>query len=86
LGGNKAYPGVFGHPTTKSQRLFEVRQGKPGTRVGFVRERIGETDIALAQLDEGVVFENSFMEMDYSAKAFVRSTNQSYTDEYMIDW
>ena len=82
---NKAHPGTFGHSTTESQRLFEVTQGNPGTRVGFVRERIGETDIALAQLDEGVVFENSFMEMDYSAKSFVRSTDQSYTDEYMID-
>jgi hypothetical protein len=25
------------------------------------------------------------MEMDYSAKALVRSTDQCYTDEYMID-
>jgi hypothetical protein len=82
---NKAHPRTFGHSTTKSQRLFEVTQGKPGTRVRFVRERIGGTDIALAQLDEGVVFENSFMEMDYSAKAFVHSIDQSYTDEYMID-
>jgi hypothetical protein len=53
--------------------------------VGFVRERIGNTDIALAQLNDGVVFENGFMEVDFSAKKFIHSRDQVMGDQYLID-
>ncbi|KAI1826901.1 hypothetical protein F4861DRAFT_20505 [Xylaria intraflava] len=39
-----------------------------GTAVGFVREHRSETDVGLLQLDEGIVFENSFVGMNASAK------------------
>lgn len=84
------YPNKFGQSDNEAQRIFKVSQGivsgdEAGTTVGFVRERIGETDIALAQLDRNIVFENSFMEMDISPKIFVRSEDQTLGDKYLID-
>jgi hypothetical protein len=79
------YPDKFGQTDPTSQRIFQVTQGTPGTAVGFVRERMGNRDIALAQLDEGVVFENSFMEMEYAAKTFIHINDQMVKDEYIID-
>ena len=79
------YPENFAQIDPTSQRIFQITQGTPGTAVGFVRERMGNTDIALAQLDKGVVFENSFMEMEYAAKTFIHSDDQRLGDEYIID-
>ncbi len=45
-----------------------VVDGHPGTTIGYVRERVGDGDVALMQLDDSVVFENSFTEMDAAAK------------------
>ena len=79
------YADKFGMTDPESQRIFQVVQGNSGSRVGFVRERVGNTDIALTQLDEGIVFENNFMEMEYAAKIFLHSRHQSFTDEYILD-
>ncbi len=57
----------------------------PGTDVGFVRERIGDTNIALAQLHENVTFDNNFMETDCTPKRFLRSEEQHLGDQYVID-
>jgi hypothetical protein len=65
---------------------FRVIQGtNPGTDVDFVRDRIGNTDIALAQLHESIVFENSFMEMAYTPQKVIHSDQQRIGDRYLID-
>jgi hypothetical protein len=80
------YTDQFGQTDQESQRIFRVIQGtNPGTDVGFVRDRIGNTDIALAQLHESIVFENSFMEMAYTPKKFIHSDQQRMGDRYLID-
>ncbi|KAK3934635.1 hypothetical protein QBC46DRAFT_347429 [Diplogelasinospora grovesii] len=88
----KQHPGKFGQTDTEAQRIFRAAQGavdgdahKAGTAVGYVRERIGDTDIALAQLDNGIVFENTFMDIDASAKTLVSTNDQNPGDEYLID-
>ncbi|KAK1766322.1 hypothetical protein QBC33DRAFT_116863 [Phialemonium atrogriseum] len=85
----KTYPGIFGGRDAESRRLFQVVQGmvngNPGTPVGIVTERVGDTDIALAQLDNGIVFENTFMETNAIAKTLVHSKFQSMRDVYVID-
>ncbi|KAF3920183.1 hypothetical protein AA313_de0204878 [Arthrobotrys entomopaga] len=62
---DKENPGLLGSDDIPAQEIFQVVQGstpdeQPGTRVGWIRERIGDTDIALAELHEDVVFENQF--------------------------
>lgn len=79
------YGDTFGQDTDDARQHFKAVQGNPGTVVGFVREKVGRTDIALAQLNDGVIFENQLMEMDYAAKVFVHSDDQRIGDEYMID-
>lgn len=86
---DKKNSGRFGQTDVETQRIFQVNQGivdgKPGTKVGFVCERMGDTDIALAQLDNNVKFENQFMDVKASAKAFVPSEKQEIGDKYIMD-
>jgi hypothetical protein len=73
------YPGKFGQTDAEAQRFFRAAQGQvdnnPGTTIGFVRERpnerLGDSDIALMQLDQGIQFENRFMDMNSVAKTLV---------------
>ncbi|KAK1762517.1 hypothetical protein QBC33DRAFT_601374 [Phialemonium atrogriseum] len=82
---DQKYPGRFGQDDDEARRTFEVVQGNPGTPVGFAERRMGDTDIALAKLNDGVVFENNFMEMAFPAKTLVPSKEQSIGDSYLID-
>jgi hypothetical protein len=59
-----AMPDKLGNPDH-----FSVKQGN--TRVGYVAERVGETDIGLAKLDDGIVFSNRFLDIDTSAKTLL---------------
>ncbi|EON98243.1 hypothetical protein UCRPA7_6215 [Phaeoacremonium minimum UCRPA7] len=80
-----------GQTDAKTKEILQVRQGVlnglPGTKVGFVRERIKNTDIALAQLDDGIKFENSFLDMksNVSPKVFVSSEDQENGDRYLAE-
>ena len=82
---DQKYPGRFGQDDDEARNTFEVVQGDPGTPVGFAECRMGNTDIALAKLHDGVVFENSFMEMAFPAKTLVPSKEQLIGDSYLID-
>ncbi|KAI1372472.1 hypothetical protein F4677DRAFT_463290 [Hypoxylon crocopeplum] len=86
---DKKYPGRFGQTDVETQRLYQVNQGvvegKPGTRVGFVCERLGDTNIALAQLDNGIKFEKGFMELNASEKVLIASKDLNYRDRYIMD-
>ncbi|KAI8176899.1 hypothetical protein K4K54_013269 [Colletotrichum sp. SAR 10_86] len=85
------YPGVLGNTNDQAKKVFRVVQGSngnnsdPGTDVGFLRARIGETDIGLAELHTGIMFENRFMMMDYKAKSLLHSSSQHMRDEYLVD-
>ncbi|KAJ4250992.1 hypothetical protein NW762_011642 [Fusarium torreyae] len=80
------YPTRFGKTDVDSRNTFRVLQGdKSGSAVGFVCERSGGSDIALAKLNDGIVFENKFMEMDAAPKKFLRSEEQNMGDHYMFD-
>jgi hypothetical protein len=39
--------------------------------VGYVAERVGETDIGLAKLNDGIVFSYRFLDIDTSAKTLL---------------
>lgn len=86
---DKKIPGKFGESDAEAQRIFRAVQGEvkdePGTTVGYVRERMGDTDIALAQLDDGIVFENKFLEVNASAKTLIPSEDQRLNDTYLMD-
>ncbi|KAH7267557.1 uncharacterized protein BKA55DRAFT_684827 [Fusarium redolens] len=80
------YPEQFGNSDATATSTFEVLQGSnPGTTVGFVRERVGESDIALAQLHDGVVFENKFMEIEAAPKKFLKSADHNVGDLFLFD-
>ncbi|OAA53506.1 hypothetical protein SPI_09434 [Niveomyces insectorum RCEF 264] len=62
---DKRHPGLLGQDTEEARRVFRVAQGgsgnhdgKPGTTVGFLRERLPNSDIGLVQLERGVAFKN----------------------------
>ena len=46
---------------------------------------MGLTDVALAKLNDGIEFENAFMEMDAVPKCFVHSTRVHLFDEFLIN-
>ncbi|KAJ4265377.1 hypothetical protein NW762_004665 [Fusarium torreyae] len=80
------HPEQFGLSDLESRATFRVVQGQnPGTNVGFVTERIGETDIALAKLDDNDTFDNQFMEMECAPKVLLHSKNVKDGDKFIID-
>jgi hypothetical protein len=50
-----------------------------------VAERVGETDIGLAKLDDGIVFSNRFLDIDTSAKTLLLLEDISQGDMVLID-
>lgn len=77
---------LFGQDTAEAKRVFRVIQGTtPGKNVGYVRERIGKTDIALIKLHDGIIFENVFFGGNVSAKCFVHSKHVKDGDVFLID-
>ncbi|KAK1975880.1 hypothetical protein LZ30DRAFT_736184 [Colletotrichum cereale] len=78
-------PGLFGLSTPEAKEKFRVFQGEPGTDVGYVRERMGDTDVALAQLNSDMSFENKFMEIEGEPKKLVHSGDCKAGDLYIID-
>lgn len=62
---------------------FRVTQGK--THVGHVSSRLGNTDIGLATLNNGVDFRNQFMEMPGEPIELLHSDKLTMDDVYMMD-
>lgn len=81
----KKHPTLLGQDDDEARRVFTVVQGEPGSRVGHVVRRVGDTDIALASLDEGIVFENTFMDIQACAKRLVHTDSILPGDIYLID-
>lgn len=82
---HKNYPDKLGRDDRSARRIFQVVQGENGTTVGVVGERIGETDIALAELEQGVKFENKFMNLSGSPRLFTRSRDITLVDDFLFD-
>ncbi|KAK4144371.1 uncharacterized protein C8A04DRAFT_27825 [Dichotomopilus funicola] len=79
------YPALLGENNDEARRVFTMVQGEPGTKVGHVVKRVGNTDIALASLLDGVDFENRFMDIQACAKRLVHSNSIQTGDIYVID-
>jgi hypothetical protein len=62
---------------------FSITQGT--TVVGNVTERIGDTDIGLAALKDGVAFNNQILGLDAAAKVLLPSNKLKYRDEFVVD-
>ncbi|RBR24569.1 uncharacterized protein FIESC28_02619 [Fusarium coffeatum] len=84
---HKKHPNQFGNSDDTAMETFKVLQGNnPGSTVGYVKERMGQTDIALAKLhDDGVVFENKFMEIEAAPKKFLASADHNFGDRFIFD-
>ncbi|KAK2787197.1 hypothetical protein FQN53_005621 [Emmonsiellopsis sp. PD_33] len=74
----KENPEKLGDPDS-----FTVRQGD--TKVGYVSERIGSTDIGLAKLHDDISFDNRFLDIDTAGKVLVPSSQVNIGDEFLID-
>jgi len=81
----KKYPALLGEDDDEARRVFTIVQGEPGSRVGHVVRRVGDTDVALASLDEGIIFENTFMDIQACAKRLVHTGAIHANDIYLID-
>ncbi|KAI2695030.1 hypothetical protein CBS147332_9464 [Penicillium roqueforti] len=62
---------------------FRVLQAN--SRVGCVTERIDETDIGLAKLDDTVAFSNRFLDIETAAKVLIPFTGVKTGDKFFID-
>jgi hypothetical protein len=62
---------------------FSVTQGE--TAVGYVEQRIGTTDIGLAKLKEGVVFQNRFLDIPTTAQSLLSSNDIEIGDDFLLD-
>ncbi|KAJ5842104.1 hypothetical protein N7534_011934 [Penicillium rubens] len=62
---------------------FRVLQGK--SRVGYVTERVDETDIGLAKLDDTFAFSNRFLDIETAAKTLIPFTGVRTGDKFFID-
>jgi hypothetical protein len=62
---------------------FKVTQGQ--TDVGYVAERIGDTDIGLMRTNDGITFSNRFLELDTVARTLVPMKQLSLSEEFVID-
>ena len=60
--------------------FMTVRQG-----VGNIQERIGKTDIGLVKLQKNIKFNNRFLGIDTTPKAFIPISKVNYKDEFVID-
>ena len=87
---HKAHPGAFGRNDAASRDIFQVVQGmaddcQPGTSVGWVCKRFGDGDVAPAQLDGGINFENQFFAgLDTSPKVLLRSEDIRQGDDFLV--
>ncbi|KAK1830393.1 hypothetical protein QBC39DRAFT_261131 [Podospora conica] len=85
----KKYQKEFDQDSGETRRIFSVRQGRSGEDsgidVGRVVRRVGETDIALAKLKPGVLFENRLMEADATAKKLVHSSRVVDYEQFLVD-
>lgn len=94
------HAGLLGKEDDEAKRVFKVCQGiqldkedeNPGTDVGYVVDRVGAPgDIALAQLHNGIGFENLFMEIvrkdgePVKAKTLLHSSHVQMRDKFSID-
>ncbi|KAK2797114.1 hypothetical protein FQN50_009305 [Emmonsiellopsis sp. PD_5] len=55
------------------------------TKVGYLSEMIGSTDIGLAKLYDGISFDNRFLDIDTAGKVLVPSSQVDIGDEFLID-
>ncbi|KAJ9480902.1 hypothetical protein VN97_g12621 [Penicillium thymicola] len=62
---------------------FRVLQAN--SRVGYVTERIDETDVELAKLDDTVAFSNRFLDIETAAKVLIPFTGVQIGDKFFID-
>lgn len=72
----------FGDP-----EFFKVTQGdlSKGTTIGYVAERLGNSDIGLVKLDSGIEFSNRFLDINTEAKKLLSSETIQSGDEFVID-
>ncbi|KAK4161146.1 hypothetical protein QBC43DRAFT_218323 [Cladorrhinum sp. PSN259] len=78
-------PNLLGKDTPEAIAWYGATQGTPGTPIGYVRERIGLTDIVLIKMDGGIDFNNNFMEFEATAKKILPSVDIKRNDLFFMD-
>lgn len=81
----KKEPTLFGKSSPEARELFCAVQGDPGTKFGYLPIRIGQTDIGLIKMNDGIMFKNRFMEFEASAKKFLKTKNINLHDQFPLD-
>lgn len=68
---------------SETNSLMPVFQGK--NKVGNVVSRMGLSDIGLAQVDDGVIFSNTFLDIEAKQRRLLASKDISYRDRFLVD-
>ncbi|KAK0730961.1 hypothetical protein B0H67DRAFT_639405 [Lasiosphaeris hirsuta] len=69
----------------EAQKLFKVYHGATMSPVATVVARIGNTDIALGRLDDGIQFENESMGTNIRPRLRSHHKNMQYTDRVELN-
>lgn len=62
--------------------LMPVFQGK--NKVGNVVSRVGLSDVGLAQVDDGVIFSNTFLDIEAKPRRLLASKDIRYRDRFLV--
>lgn len=68
---------------SEANSLMPVFQTKH--RVGNVVSRVGLSDIGLAQVDDGVIFSNTFLDIEAQPRRLLASKDIRYRDRFLVD-
>ena len=88
---DRMHPGTLGKGDATTREIFRVVQGmtnddKPGTPVGCLRKRFEDNNIAFAQLDNGIHFENQFFEpLGTNPKVLLALEDAEFRDEFLVE-
>lgn len=68
---------------SESNGFMQVFQGKH--KVGNVVSRVGLSDIGLAQVDNGLIFSNTFLDIEAKPRRLLASKDIRYRDRFLVD-
>lgn len=76
---------TLGSDDPLSNEVFTVYQRDTLSPVGTVVERVGQTDIALARLHDGIEFRNEFIGSGFVPRCLALGSDVKFLDQFSID-
>lgn len=76
---------TLGSDDPLAKEIFTVYQGDTLSPVGVIVERVGQTDIALVKLHDGIKFRNESLGSGFVPRCLAPGSDVRYLDQFVID-